>query len=167
MMLKRLYSTGVRVRFAPSPTGKIHIGGLRTAFYNYLFAKKFKGKFLLRIEDTDQDRLHKDSVENIIESLRWTNLIPDCGPGFSADASTYIQSNRLDLYRDHMKYLFDAKVAYKCFCDANRIELLRRNSVRNQERIAYDGKCRHLSEKTLKENETAGKPYVIRFKVTC
>jgi glutamyl/glutaminyl-tRNA synthetase len=165
MIFRRFFSSEVRVRFAPSPTGKIHLGGLRTAFYNYLFAKKFDGKFILRIEDTDQDRLQKDSVSNIIESLKWTNLLPDYGPGFSDNASDYIQSNRLKYYNDHIQVLLDAKVAYKCFCDTNRLELLRRNAVKNQERISYDGKCRLLSENTLKENELAGKPYVVRFKV--
>ena len=153
----------VRVRFAPSPTGRMHIGGLRIAFYNYLFAKKHNGEFLLRIEDTDRERFKADSVDNIISGLKWTKLIPDHGPGFSSDAQQYFQSNRLDHYKIFIQKLLDKNLAYKCYCSEARLELLRRAAIKNQEKLGYDGKCRHLTAKEIEENR--GKPYVVRFKL--
>lgn len=162
------YSTNVRVRFAPSPTGNLHIGGLRVAFYNYLFAKKHNGKFLLRIEDTDRERFKPDSVSNLIESLKWTNITPDDGPGFSIneqDAHEYYQSNRLEHYKKYSQHLIDKGLAYKCYCDEKRLELLKRNALKNKEKQAYDGKCRHLTQKKIEENTQQNLKYVIRFKL--
>jgi glutamyl-tRNA synthetase len=156
----------VRVRFAPSPTGRMHIGGLRIAFYNYLFAKKHNGEFLLRIEDTDRERFKSDSIDNIISSLKWTKIIPDHGPGFSQDsndASQYFQSNRLDKYKIYAQRLIDKNLAYKCYCDETRLDLLRRTAIQNQEKQAYDGKCRHLTPKQIEE--FSDRPHVIRFKL--
>jgi glutamyl-tRNA synthetase len=160
----------VRVRFAPSPTGKLHIGGLRTAFYNYLFAKKYNGTFILRIEDTDQDRLQKDSVANIVETLKWVGIMPDYGPHIArADdldqGGPWIQSKRLNLYDDYVKVLLENKKAYKCFCDQGRLDLLKKNAVKQQIKISYDGKCRHLSDEAIQKNINEGRPYVIRFKL--
>jgi glutamyl-tRNA synthetase len=156
----------VRVRFAPSPTGMMHIGGLRIAFYNYLFAKKHNGLFLLRIEDTDRQRFKPDSVDNIISSLKWTNLIPDHGVGFSRDKNEekeYFQSNRLNYYKLFVQKLLDKNLAYKCFCSEMRLELLKKNAIKNEEKQSYDGKCRNLSQKD--KNEFSNKPFVVRFKL--
>ena len=156
----------VRVRFAPSPTGRMHIGGLRIAFYNYLFAKKHNGEFLLRIEDTDRQRFKTDSVDNIISSLKWTNLIPDHGVGFSKnknEENEYFQSNRLNHYKMFAQKLLDKNLAYKCFCSEMRLELLKKNSIKNEEKQSYDGKCQSLTEKEI--NELSGKPFVVRFKL--
>ncbi|CAF0976955.1 unnamed protein product [Brachionus calyciflorus] len=156
-----------RVRFAPSPTGKLHIGGLRTAFYNYLFAKKYNGKFILRIEDTDQDRLKIDSIQNIIESLEWAGLEPDLGPhkNDNQEDGPWLQSKRLDIYHDYIKLLLDSKKAYHCFCDESRLSLLKRNAAKRQEKLSYDGKCRHLSDSQVTNLISEGRPYVIRFKL--
>lgn len=160
----------VRVRFAPSPTGKLHIGGLRTAFYNYLFAKKYNGTFLLRIEDTDRDRLKENSIENIIESLKWAGIEPDYGPhkvqpDDELQGGPWFQSQRLKFYHKHVQVLLESKHAYRCFCDENRLILLRHNAAKRQEKIGYDGKCRHLSEQTIQKYLREKKPYVIRFKL--
>jgi glutamyl-tRNA synthetase len=155
----------VRVRFAPSPTGKLHIGGLRTAFYNFLFAKKYNGKFLLRIEDTDQDRLKENSIENIIESLKWAGIerififlvfslkikiylfffdVADYGPhkkqpDDQEQGAPWFQSERIQFYHEHVEILLQKKKAYHCFCDENRLILLRHNAAKRQEKIGYDG----------------------------
>lgn len=167
---KRFVNQQVRVRFAPSPTGKLHIGGLRTAFYNYLFARKYKGKFLLRIEDTDQERFQSDSIENIIESLRWAGLEPDYGPHLHKkddleQGGPWLQSKRLDIYHKYVQILLDSQKAYMCFCDEARLSLLRRNAAKKQEKLSYDGKCRHLSQETRETYLKEGRPYVIRFKL--
>lgn len=168
--LSRQYSTQVRVRFAPSPTGKLHIGGLRTAFFNYLFAKKYNGKFILRIEDTDQDRLQVDSIQNIIESLNWAGIEPDFGPhvpetdNFS-HGGPWLQSKRLKIYHEHIKLLLDSDKAYHCFCDEARLSLLKRNAAKRQEKLSYDGKCRHLSAQEVQNLIAQGRKYVIRFKL--
>jgi glutamyl-tRNA synthetase len=164
--LTKHLSTKVRVRFAPSPTGKLHFGGLRTAFYNYLFARKNKGKFILRIEDTDRQRYQTDSVNHIIESLKWTGLRPDEGPGFSEhDSTLYFQSNRLELYKKFADRLLKSGHAYKCFCDETRLEFLKKNAAKNQEKGGYDGKCRNLSQSQINELEQQGIPWVLRFKL--
>lgn len=168
--LPRQYSTEVRVRFAPSPTGKLHIGGLRTAFYNYLFAKKYNGKFILRIEDTDQERLQTDSIQNIIESLKWAGIEPDYGPHItkqddSTQGGPWLQSKRLHIYHEYIKMLLNSGKAYHCFCDEARLSLLKRNAAKRQEKLSYDGKCRHLSTQSVQKLISQGQPYVIRFKL--
>ena len=168
--LTRQYSTQVRVRFAPSPTGKLHIGGLRTAFFNYLFAKKYNGKFILRIEDTDQDRLQVDSIQNIIESLKWAGIEPDFGPHVSkiddlTQGGPWLQSKRLEIYHDYIKLLLETDKAYHCFCDEARLSLLKRNAAKRQEKLSYDGKCRHLSAQQVQDLIGQGRKYVIRFKL--
>ena len=160
----------VRVRFAPSPTGKLHLGGLRTALYNYLFAKKHNGLFLLRIEDTDQERLKRDSVDNIVESLRWTGIEADYGPHRKREddaeqGAPWLQSQRLHLYAKYAEQLLAQGKAYKCFCDETRLNLLRRNAQRNQEKLKYDGKCRHLTPDAVRKYVSEGRKYVIRFKL--
>lgn len=160
----------VRVRFAPSPTGKLHIGGLRTAFYNYLFARKHNGVFILRLEDTDQERLKTDSFENIIESLKWAKLEPDYSPHINKpddleQGAPWRQSQRLDIYNTYACKLLDSGHAYLCFCDEARLELLRRNSAKRLEKIGYDGKCKHLPKSTIDEYVQQGRSFVVRFKL--
>ncbi len=161
----------VRVRFAPSPTGKLHIGGLRTAFYNYLFAKKYNGKYLLRIEDTDQDRIKENSISNIIESLRWAGIEADYGPHKKQSddeeqaGGDWFQSKRLHLYHEHIEILLKSKKAYRCFCDENRLTLLRHNAAKRQEKIGYDGKCRNLSDSTIEKYMNENRKHVVRFKL--
>lgn len=166
--LARSYS--VRVRFAPSPTGKLHIGGLRTAFYNYLFARKNSGEFILRLEDTDQDRLKPGSLENIVQGLKWVGIEADYGPHVNRvddlkQGGPWSQSKRLDLYHKHADDLISQGKAYYCFCDEARIEILRRNAAKRLEPLKYDGRCTHLTTDKVKEYLKEQRPYVIRFKV--
>ena len=170
VLAKRNLSDEVRVRFAPSPTGKLHIGGLRTALYNYLLAKKHNGKFLLRNEDTDRERLQLDSLDNIISSLKWAGIEPDYGPHVQRlddieQGGPWFQSSRLDLYQANVNILLEKKLAYKCFCDETRLDLLRRNAAARQEKIGYDGKCRNLPDDVIENYIQKGKKYVIRFKL--
>jgi glutamyl-tRNA synthetase len=165
----------VRVRFAPSPTGKLHIGGLRTAFYNYLLAKKYNGTFILRLEDTDRARFQSDSLSNIIDSLNWIKIKADFGPTINnksegeeeeENKGPWIQSERLDIYSKYASQLIESKKAYYCFCDEARLSLLRKNSSNNMERIGYDNKCRHLDDETVNKYLKEGRSFVIRFKLT-
>lgn len=119
-------SAQVRVRFAPSPTGYLHVGGLRTALYNYLFARASGGRFVLRIEDTDQSRKVEGAVENLIETLRWAGISYDEGPGVGGGAGPYVQSERLSIYHDHARRLVEQGHAYYCFCTPQRLEELRK-----------------------------------------
>lgn len=160
----------VRVRFAPSPTGKLHIGGLRTALYNYIFAHKHRGTFILRIEDTDQERFKQGSVEFLLESLKWANIQPDYGPHLKKDddliqGAPWQQSKRLNLYKEYAEKLLESKKAYRCFCDESRLELLRREASKRQEKISYDGKCSHSSQETIEKYLAEGRKSVIRFKL--
>jgi glutamyl/glutaminyl-tRNA synthetase len=132
----------VCVRFAPSPTGYLHVGGLRTALYNYLFAKHNGGKFILRIEDTDQSRKVEGAVENSIETLKWAGIDYDEGPDRDGNHGPYIQSQRLDLYRKHAKELIENEKAYYCFCTSERLEEVRQKQVANKLSHSYDRHCR-------------------------
>ncbi|WP_447979135.1 glutamate--tRNA ligase [Candidatus Nitrospira bockiana] len=126
--------TQVRVRFAPSPTGYLHIGGVRTALFNWLFARRAKGVFILRIEDTDQSRSTDEAIEAIIEGMRWVGLDWDEGP--------YRQTERMDLYREHAYRLLDQKQAYWCVCTAEELEARRKEAVAQGLPQKYDGRCR-------------------------
>ena len=119
----------IKVRFAPSPTGYLHIGGLRTALYNYLYAKKVGGKIILRIEDTDQARKVNDAVENLLDLFYRLNINFDEGPNNSGDNSPYYQSQRLSIYNDHIKILLENRSAYPCFCSSERLDTLRKKLV--------------------------------------
>src|SRR5437867_7222422 len=114
-------SSDPRVRFAPSPTGYLHVGGLRTALYNYLFARKHRGSFILRIEDTDRTRYVEGAVENLISTLGWAGLDYDEGPLKGGTFGPYVQSERLQIYRDHLEMLLGNEKAYRCFCTAERL----------------------------------------------
>ncbi|PLX69382.1 MAG: glutamate--tRNA ligase [Denitrovibrio sp.] len=155
----------VRVRFAPSPTGYLHVGGARTALFNYLYAKATGGKFLLRIEDTDRTRFQEDSLKEIFESLRWLGLEWDEGPEKGGDFGPYIQSERLDKYNEHAQMLLDGGHAYKCFCTSERLDQVRKEKeARKEQHGGYDRKCRDLSPVEVQANIDAGMPFVVRLK---
>lgn len=153
----------VRTRFAPSPTGKMHVGNLRTALYAYLIAKHEDGDFILRIEDTDQERFMEGALEIIYHTLEETGLIHDEGPDKDGGAGPYVQSERQaqGLYLQYAKQLVEKGEAYYCFCDKDRLDSLKQE-VAGKEIIAYDKHCLHLSKEEAKANLAAGKPYVIR-----
>lgn len=155
----------VRVRFAPSPTGYLHVGGARTALFNYYFAKRNNGKLILRIEDTDEKRHKEDSVSQIFSSMKWLGMDWDEGPEVGGEYGPYFQSERIDLYRKEMKRLLDGGKAYYCFCTEKDIEREKEEQKRNKLPYRYSGKCSHLSKEEIKENLEEGKPYVIRVKL--
>src|ERR1035437_8123919 len=154
-----------RVRFAPSPTGYLHVGGLRTALYNYLFARNRKGKFILRIEDTDRNRYVPGAVENLISTLRWAGIDYDEGPDKGGEYGPYLQSERLDIYKEHADLLIKNKKAYYCFCSSERLTSLREIQQKQNLQSMYDKHCLGLSEEEIKHNLSEGLPYVIRLNV--
>ncbi|KAJ2845694.1 hypothetical protein IWW36_004677, partial [Coemansia brasiliensis] len=154
----------VRVRFAPSPTGMLHLGGLRTALFNYLLSRRYGGAFILRIEDTDQTRLVSGATENIINTLKWAGLTFDEGPGHKGgSAGSYFQSQRADIYRKHSQILLDRGSAYRCFCTPGRLESLRTSMAVQGRPPMYDRNCRHLSQRQIDEKLRLGEPYTIRL----
>ena len=162
----------VRVRFAPSPTGYLHIGGLRTALYNYFFAKKNNGKFILRIEDTDQTRLVEDAIENLIESLAWAGVEYDEGVFVEnhqvvqkGEYGPYIQSQRLDIYKKYVDELIEKGDAYYCFCSKERLDHLRDEQKIKGLVPKYDGFCRNISLEEAKKRVEAGEEHVVRLKL--
>lgn len=153
----------VRTRFAPSPTGRMHVGNLRTALYAYLIAKHEGGDFILRIEDTDQERYMEGAVDIIYRTLEGTGLIPDEGPDREGSVGPYVQSERQakGIYLEYAKQLIDKGEAYYCFCDQERLDGLKQE-VAGKEISLYDKHCLSLSPEDIKANLEAGKPYVIR-----
>ncbi|MDY5026679.1 MAG: glutamate--tRNA ligase [Oliverpabstia sp.] len=154
----------VRCRFAPSPTGRMHVGNLRTALYAYLIAKHEDGKFMLRIEDTDQERFMEGALDIIYRTLEKTGLVHDEGPDKDGGVGPYVQSERQaqGLYLKYAKQLIDQGDAYYCFCDKERLESLK-TEVAGKEITIYDKHCLHLSKEEIEANLAAGKPYVIRI----
>ena len=152
-------------RFAPSPTGYVHIGSLRTVLYNYLYTKQNNGKFLLRIEDTDQARFVEGSVENLMQSLASVWLIPDEGPNNPGDKGPYFQSERLDVYQKYIKILLESDHCYHCFCSSERLDDLRSEQQELGLPTKYDKKCRFLSEEETSAKLEAWEKYTIRLKV--
>ena len=162
----------VRVRFAPSPTGPLHMGGVRTALFNYLFAKRHGGDFILRIEDTDQNRFVPGAEEYIIESLNWCGLNPVEGPGIGGNYGPYRQSERKELYKKYADQLVGSGRAYYAFDKPEEIETLRKDAEANGEIFSYGISTRmnlnnslHLSETEVQQKIEAGEAYVIRFKM--
>ena len=153
----------VRVRFAPSPTGYLHIGGARTALFNWLFARKHGGTFILRFEDTDLDRTRDELVGPMLDSLRWLGLEWDEGPEVGGPVGPYFQSQRLEHYRTAAQRLIDAGKAYRCFCTIEELARLRDEARRAGRLFRYPGTCRHLSEREAAERAAAGEPYVVRL----
>ncbi|XP_022901809.2 nondiscriminating glutamyl-tRNA synthetase EARS2, mitochondrial [Onthophagus taurus] len=163
---KQYYSQqNVRVRFAPSPTGFLHLGGLRTALYNHLFAKKHQGKFILRIEDTDQTRIVEGASDQLYKDLIWSGIEIDEGPHTGGEFGPYVQSKRTDLYREQIEVLLKNGSAYRCFCTNKRLELLRKEAVRTRQIPKYDNRCQHLTENEISKKISSGESFCIRFKL--
>jgi len=165
--------SNVRVRIAPSPTGFVHVGNLRTILYNYLFAKHYKGKFLIRIEDTDQTRLVHGALENLLQVLKWAGIEGDEGPYLTTDNKVkekgdfgpYIQSKRLSIYNEQIVALLDKGKVYPCFCSKKRLDDLREAQTKNKQAPKYDNFCRNLSKQEAQSMIDSGATYVIRFKM--
>ena len=156
----------VRTRYAPSPTGRMHVGNLRTALYAYLIAKHENGDFILRIEDTDQERYVEGAVDIIYRTLEKTGLIHDEGPDKDGGVGPYVQSERnaTGIYLEYAKKLIEQGDAYYCFCDKERLDSLKTSvSAEGTEIVTYDKHCLHLSKEEVEANLAAGKPYVIRI----
>lgn len=163
----------VRTRFAPSPTGFLHVGNLRSALFAYLFAKKNNGTFLLRIEDTDRERFIEGGVENILNSLKWANIEPDEGVFLTDDGKVaqkgkngpYIQSERLVIYQKYVEQLLNQGDAYYCFCSKEKLEQTRKYQELNKLPTGYDGHCRQLNFEESKKRVEAGENHVVRMKM--
>jgi len=155
----------VRVRFAPSPTGDLHIGGIRTAQFNWLFARRHGGKFILRIEDTDQKRTQEQSYKTITEGLRWAGLDWDEGPDLGGEYGPYIQSERLALYQEWARWLLAQGKAYRAYETAEELELISTARRANKLPPGYDRRARTLTPADWERFDAEGRPYVIRFKV--
>ncbi len=162
----------VRTRFAPSPTGFLHVGGLRTALYNYLLARQQSGQYLLRIEDTDRERLVPGAVEKLLEAFGRVNLLPDEGPRLVngaveqvGDVGPYIQSERLPVYQEHAKRLLDAGAAYVCFCSSERLDGLRKQQEIAKLSTKYDRHCLSLPADEVLRRSAAGEAHVLRLRV--
>ena len=155
----------VRTRFAPSPTGFLHVGGLRTALYNYLFSKKEGGALVLRIEDTDQSRKVEGAMENLIDTLEWAGVRYDEGPGREGAFGPYIQSQRITLYQKYAHQLVEDGKAYYCFCSAERLKEVRERQMAAKLPTSYDRRCRNLQPQVIREKLKEGDPHVIRMKV--
>lgn len=162
-------SSKVRTRFAPSPTGYLHVGGLRTALFSYLFAKHNGGDFILRVEDTDQARFVQGAIEKLINILKEMGLnydegliIENGGLKDEGPHGPYLQSRRKEIYKKHADMLVEQKKAYMCFCDEKRLEELRKKQEALKQPTRYDRKCRNLSREDIKKNLDKGMPYVVR-----
>lgn len=159
----------IKTRFAPSPTGYLHIGGLRTALYCYLFAKSKKGKFVLRIEDTDQERFVEGATENLIKTLNWIGLKYDEGPLLNGTekgtSGPYIQSKRSEIYKEYVQKLINTGHAYYCFCAKERLDEMRERQTTAKQATMYDRKCLALPKSEVKAKIKSGKPFVIRQKM--
>lgn len=155
----------VRVRYAPSPTGFLHIGGLRTALYNYLFARHHNGKFILRVEDTDRARFVEGAVEDFLYMLDWAGIEIDEGPNKDGGYGPYYQSQRLDLYEKHAKQLLDEGKAYRCFCSSERLDQMRKFQEKSKLPPKYDRTCLRLSQDEIQKKLEAGESFTVRMKV--
>jgi glutamyl-tRNA synthetase len=157
-------SASTRVRFAPSPTGDLHVGGLRTALYNFLFARKTGGRFILRIEDTDRERNLPDVHREILRVLQACGLTPDEGPECGGEFGPYIQSQRLELYQDHARKLLADGHAYPCFCSPEKLQQLRDEQLARNEVPGHNHVCRKI-EREEAERRMQNEPYVLRLMV--
>lgn len=155
----------MRTRFAPSPTGYLHIGGLRTALFGYLAAKSMGGKFILRIEDTDQAREVPGAVENLIKAFDWAGIKFDEGPHVDGGFGPYTQSQRVDIYNKYVQELLEKGEAYHCFCTPERLEKMRAEQQEKKQAPRYDRSCRNLSKEEVQEKINKGERHVIRQKM--
>ncbi|XP_022519645.2 probable glutamate--tRNA ligase, mitochondrial isoform X1 [Astyanax mexicanus] len=156
----------VRVRFAPSPTGFLHLGGLRTALYNFLFARQHGGTFILRLEDTDRSRLVPVAAQDIQDQLEWAGIPPDEGGTKGGGFGPYIQSQRIGLYASAAAALLESGHAYHCFCTNQRLELLKKEALRSGQTPRYDNRCRSLHPDQVEEKLSSGVPSVVRFRLS-
>jgi glutamyl-tRNA synthetase len=154
-----------RVRFAPSPTGYLHIGSARSALFNWLYARHTGGKFVLRIEDTDQKRLVEDALDDFTAGLRWLGCQWDEGPEVGGDFGPYFQSQRLPIYRQWAGWLVDHGHAYRCYCTEERLAQVREQQTAAREQTGYDRHCRYLTPEQRARHETAGDPFVVRLAI--
>lgn len=154
----------VRVRFAPSPTGFFHVGGARTALYNWLFARHHGGRFILRIEDTDRTRYEPEALPDLLEGLRWLGLCWDEGPEVGGNHGPYYQSDRVHLYREYAEQLVEDGRAYRCYCTPERLSAMREEQ-RARGLSGYDRRCRYLTRDQIAEREAQGLPSVIRLAI--
>ena len=155
----------VRVRFAPSPTGFLHIGGARTALFNWLFARNKKGIFVLRIEDTDTARNKDEFTQAITNDLKWLGLDWDEGPGKEGNYGPYFQSQRTDKYKECLETLKQKGLVYKCYCSSQELDERRKAAFLKHETPGYDGRCRNLTKEETEKYEKEGRPSVLRFKI--
>ncbi len=155
----------IRVRFAPSPTGYLHVGGARTALFNWLYAKKTGGKFVLRIEDTDLERSTREAEEGLLRDMKWLGLEWDEGPGVEGPHGPYHQSKRTDIYKKYAQQLLDCGAAYRCFCSEEDLEAKRQKAEEEHRSMHYDGTCRKLSKEEADAKVAAGETFVVRVKV--
>ena len=156
-------TTKIRARFAPSPTGYLHIGSARTALFNWLFIRKEKGTFVLRIEDTDMSRHMEEAVVPILDSLKWLGIDWDEGPDKGGSYGPYRQSERSGIYRDHALKLLEEKKAYRCFCSPELLKQHRDASERDGRTFKYDRTCFKLSQDEINKNLQDRMPYAIRL----
>jgi glutamyl-tRNA synthetase len=158
-------SKPARVRFAPSPTGHLHLGGARTALFNYLLARKTGGQFILRLEDTDQKRFVEGTEQEIMDGLRWLGIPYDEGPDIGGPFGPYRQTERRDVYQKHAQTLVEKGFAYPCFCTPERMEKVRQEQNKNKQQLRYDGFCRDLDSAEAARRVANGERYIIRFKM--
>ena len=156
-------SAPVRVRYAPSPTGNPHIGNIRTAMFNWLFARRNGGQFVVRVEDTDQGRITEGAVDHILDGLEWLGIDWDEGPRVGGPYGPYFQSERLERYDEAAEQLIASGNAYRCYCPPERVAELRKEQARNRQRQGYDSHCRYLSDAERRAREADGSPSVLRF----
>ena len=157
-----------RVRFAPSPTGQLHVGNARTALYNWLFARRFGGDFLLRVEDTDIERSEARYEAQLLDDLRWLGLDWDEGPearNGEGPYGPYRQSERLEIYREHTDRLLAEGLAYRCFCSAEQLDREREQAIAAHLPQVYSGRCRNISPDNSASRAAAGEPFAVRLKI--
>ena len=158
-------TTPVRVRYAPSPTGEPHVGNVRTAIFNWLFARHHGGSLIIRVEDTDRARMVEGSTEELLDALRWLGLDWEEGPDIGGDYGPYYQSQRLDLYRQVVDRLLETGSAYTCYCSPERLAEIRKEQSRRKQTSGYDRRCRDLSDEERRSAESDGTASVVRFKM--
>lgn len=162
--IKRDNTESVRTRFAPSPTGRLHIGNARTAVMNWLFTRRMEGRFILRIEDTDVERSTRESEDEILRDLEWLGLYWDEGPDLGGSLGPYRQSERMEIYRTSADWLLREGKAYPCYCSAEELEVRRRKQIQRGDSAVYDGRCRDLTREERGRLEARGEKPVLRFR---
>jgi len=155
--------SGVRCRFAPAPSGAIHVGNARTALYSWLTARHHGGSFVLRVEDTDASRVSEEAFHAVMDSLRWLGLDWDEGPDVGGPHAPYRQSERMEIYREYAARLVDAGRAYRCYCTPEELDARRKESLARGEAPGYDGRCRSLTQEERSRFEAEGRPWALRF----